>query len=93
MKLLRLCCQCGRNLADVTTSDSPDGFDVTPRPGVDMRTWAPPDKSPDWHVTTYVFDCRCEQPSQQVRGGRIFNEWSHRQHERGVVRAVLGVDL
>jgi hypothetical protein len=93
VKALRLRCECERNLADVTKADSPGGFVVTPRSGVTMRLWSPPNKLADWHSVTYIFDCRCGKPSQQVRGGSIFNEWSHRQHERGVVPAILGRNL
>ena len=53
---------------------------------------AAPTSRPDWHATTYAFTCRCGQ-RPQVRAGVLFNHWSHRQHERGVVTCILGFDL
>lgn len=79
---LRLCCSCGRNLADVKHSDydpawTGDGLAVTPRPNVrqgDYRPWPHHDKDADWHLRTYTWRCRCGQAWER-RHERIRDAW------------------
>ncbi len=79
---LRLCCPCGRNLADVKHSDhdpawTGDGIVVTLRPNVrqdDHRHWSHGDRNADWQLRTYTWRCRCGR-SWERRHERIRDAW------------------
>ncbi len=71
MRVFRLCCPCGRNLADVVQKAgevaSPRGYNgythrglwITARPGVEYRVYGIDDPSPD---RTDTYTCRCRSP-------------------------------
>jgi hypothetical protein len=95
--LLRLRCECSRNLADVTEREtSPAGVVdhlwVTPRPNVQST----PDYRPDTSLVsgrTYSFACRCGR-KHVVRHDRISAHWrTFALSDRRVAYATLGRDL
>ena len=85
MKILRLQCECGRNLAD--TGD-PLGLSVFPRSGVQQRRYQPgPNRA------TFTWHCKCGAIPQE-RSDRIASAWRDRVGDpQRVVVIVVGVDL
>lgn len=87
MIVLRLACECGRNLGDAT---NPAGHwvDVAGRSGVDPRTYQPK----AWRAS-YTWRCRCGR-HHVVRSDRIAKAWQdNADRPERVVTVIVGVDL
>jgi hypothetical protein len=100
VKILRLRCECGRNLADARKgwheyADAPfeggDGVWVKPRPGVDQSHHRVVPMLLD--ALTYRWACKCGR-TPEVRHDRISAKWIEVVDDpRRVVAAVIGRDL
>jgi hypothetical protein len=99
--ILRLRCDCGRNLADITRPTFPDGTPTNPdftwsgltlrrRPNVTGSDYRP---APVSRSRTYTLNCRCGH-TWQLTAERVETAWQNTQHRaRRVVIAALGVDV
>jgi hypothetical protein len=90
VKILRLRCQCGRNLADVPPY--PGGYaalHVQARPGVTYRRWAP---AP--YEVTHSWDCPDCGQTPTLRAATIDAAYrAHAGDTPRVVRLTIGLDL
>lgn len=97
MKILRLQCRCGNNLADVTRPKgnpqwTVDGLAVYRRPNVTMSVFDR--RAGVRHDPTYRFDCRRCEATHVCRHARLGGVWRDRVYEASrVVVAIFGHDL
>lgn len=102
---MRVRCECGRRLFDVTRQQSRDGryrdLDYNPgyltvraRPGVRIRKWH---REPGMRGTTYTAICpglatKCGR-SHSKTAHRLWAIWQERHAQDKLVEIVLGIDM
>jgi hypothetical protein len=96
VNVLRLRCECNRNLADATEGawqSELEGIRVTTRPNVVDSTYRPPPPGGYRKPPTYEWRCRCGD-THQLRHSRIVGAYRARADDRRrVVTVVVGIDV
>lgn len=97
MTTVRLQCQCGRNLADVTRNEvypETDVVDVRPRPGVEQHMHQPKIEGrwlPPLTENRETYEWRCPDCRRRPRRRRdaLAELWRGSQSDRRVVRIAI----